>query len=277
MERDRKEKILIYSIIVTVCIIVVFIIIMIWKPMVSKSNNFNTYDSNVNYENTMITYYRNYINENLKITNFDKLYSKLDPDYISSLGISNKDEIKEYLRENKLISMTYEINSVDLYSSDDRSNIFLVTYTVSGKQKYANIIESSPYNFKISFIQDDNLKELLTDVKLRKTLDDVKYDFEITEATKSSISFNLTITNNSNKNIVYDFSNLNSLQLKYGDNSYINMAAIANSSTVNYEISPGSSKSIDVLFNLSFSNQRNIIGARFNNVKIDGNTYTIDI
>lgn len=251
---------------------------MIWKPMVSKSINYNYYDNNINYNDEMINYYKNYMNEILKVTNFDKLYNKLDSEYVDSLGLDNEEDVKEFLRENNMISMKYEVNNVELYESDNNDNLFLVTYTVSERQKYVYIIESSPYNFTLSFNTDNNLKDLLSDrINIHKTIDDVKYDLEVIESTKDQIRIKITITNNSNQSITYDFSNLNSFQLKYGNDNYINMAAIANSSTVNYEILPKSSKSIETLFSLAFSNQINISGARFNNVKLNNNTYTIEI
>lgn len=275
MNEEKKEKILIYSIVVIVCLIVIFAIIMIWKPMVSKSNNFNKYNDELNYEDTMTEYYKNYISEVLKITNFDKLYNKLSSEYLTSIGLSDKEQVKEYLKNNNLISMKYQVNNVETYESSD-NNVFLVSYTISGQEKYVNIIESLPYNFTLSFVQSNNLNQLLSDISLDRVIDNVNYDFDIIESTKEQIRIKLTITNNSEQSITYDFSNLNSFQLKYNDN-YINMAAIANSSTVNYEILPKSSKSIETLFNLSFANQVNINGARLNNVKINNDTYTIDI
>ena len=276
MNEEKKEKILIYSIIVIVCLIVIFAIIMIWKPMVSKSNNFNKYNDELNYKDTMIEYYKNYISEVLKVTNFDKLYNKLNSEYLDSIGLSDKEQVKEYLKNNNLISMKYQVNNVETYESSDNNNVFLVSYTISGQEKYVNIIESLPYNFTLSFVQSNNLNQLLSDISLDRVIDNVNYDFDIIESTKEQIRIKLTITNNSEQSITYDFSNLNSFQLKYNDN-YINMAAIANSSTVNYEILPKSSKSIETLFNLSFANQVNINGARLNNVKINNDTYTIDI
>ena len=275
MNEEKKEKILIYSIIVIVCLIVIFAIIMIWKPMVSKSNNFNKYNDELNYEDTMTEYYKNYISEVLKVTNFDKLYNKLNSEYLDSIGLSDKEQVKEYLKNNNLISMKYQVNNVETYESSD-NNVFLVSYTISGQEKYVNIIESLPYNFTLSFVQSNNLNQLLSDISLDRVIDNVNYDFDIIESTKEQIRIKLTITNNSEQSITYDFSNLNSFQLKYNDN-YINMAAIANSSTVNYEILPKSSKSIETLFSLAFSNQINISGARFNNVKLNNNTYTIEI
>lgn len=278
MNIEKKEKILIYFVVILISIILLLVIIMIWKPMVSKSINYNYYDNNINYNDEMINYYKNYMNEILKVTNFDKLYNKLDSEYVDSLGLDNEEDVKEFLRENNMISMKYEVNNVELYESDNNDNLFLVTYTVSERQKYVYIIESSPYNFTLSFNTDNNLKDLLSDrINIHKTIDDVKYDLEVIESTKDQIRIKITITNNSNQSITYDFSNLNSFQLKYGNDNYINMAAIANSSTVNYEILPKSSKSIETLFNLSFANQVNINGARLNNVKINNDTYTIDI
>ena len=55
------------------------------------------------------------------------------------------------------------------------------------------------------------------------------------------------------------------------------MASVANSSTVNYSLTPGSTKSIEILFNISFNNQFNINGFLLNNVKVDGANTKIEL
>lgn len=279
MNEEKKEKILIYSLIFMVCAILIVVICIIWSSNFSKldtKNRINTYD-NLSYETTMEKYYRNFLQENLKITNFDKLYEKLDSKYIASIGVSEKEEVKEYLKNNKLISMTFTINDIELMKSEYGNNIFLVSYTILNEQKYVNVIETTPYNFKLSFIEDNNLKSLISGKSIGGTVDNVDYDFEVIDSQKNSIRLKLTITNKSEKTITYDFSYLNSLQLRYGDEKYMNMAVVANSATVNYEILPESSKSIEVLFNLSLEDQVNIQGAKINNVKVDGKAYTVEI
>lgn len=279
MDETKKEKILTYAIVVIICIIVVMIICAIWISIFSKIDDkgkYNTYEDK-EYESTMISYYKKYFNENLKITNFDELYSKIDVDYISSLNIQDKEKLKEYLIENRYISMTYSIENIKLSKSSNQNDIFLVSYSVADEQKYLSITEKTPYNFVVSFLEENNLNNLLSNMNLNKTIDNINYNFEVIESNENSIRYKLTITNNSNKTVTYDFSYLNSIQMKYNENKYINIAAVANSSTINYEILPGSSKSIELLFNLPFEEQNSIQGAKIYNVKIDNNVYTIEI
>lgn len=276
MNKEEKEKIYIYSIIIVTAIIVVLVIAIIWNPMIKNKETINTYDDSITYESTMKQYYKKYVADNLRIDRFDELYSRIDNDYLNSIGVTDEDEVKEYLKQNKIISMTYEINNIEMFISDSK-HMFLITYTIENNQKYIIIEEEKPYNFKISFVKNNNLSELLSKTNISKTVEDVEYDMCTIDSTRNSIRMKLTIKNNSNKTYEYDFSNLNYLQLKYGNDEYVNMAAIANSSTVNYAITPGSEKSIEVLFNLSLSDQLNISGFKLSNVKRDSNTYTLEI
>lgn len=276
MNKEEKEKIYIYSIIIVTAIIVVLVIAIIWNPMIKNKETINTYDDSITYESTMKQYYKKYVADNLRIDRFDELYSRIDNDYLNSIGLTDEDEVKEYLKQNKIISMTYEINNIEMFISDSK-HMFLITYTIENNQKYIIIEEEKPYNFKISFVKNNNLSELLSKTNISNTIEDVEYDMCTIDSTRNSIRMKLTIKNNSNKTYQYDFSNLNYLQLKYGNDEYVNMAAIANSSTVNYAITPGSEKSIEVLFNLSLSDQLNISGFKLNNVKRDSNTYTLEI
>ena len=276
MNKEEKEKIYIYSIIIITAIIVVLVIAIIWNPMIKNKETINTYDDSITYESTMKQYYKKYVADNLRIDRFDELYSRIDNDYLNSIGLTDEDEVKEYLKQNKIISMTYEINNIEMFISDSK-HMFLITYTIENNQKYIIIEEEKPYNFKISFVKNNNLSELLSKTNISKTVEDIEYDMCTIDSTRNSIRMKLTIKNNSNKTYEYDFSNLNYLQLKYGNDEYVNMAAIANSSTVNYAITPGSEKSIEVLFNLSLSDQLNISGFKLNNVKRDSNTYTLEI
>ena len=57
----------------------------------------------------------------------------------------------------------------------------------------------------------------------------------------------------------------------------MNMASVANSSTVKYDVSPGSSKSIEILYNLPFENQMSVKGFYIRNVKIDNTSYNIKL
>ena len=182
MDKIKKEKILTYGIIIIICIIIIMIIGAIWIPTFSKitEEHYNTYETK-DYESTMISYYQKYFNENIKITNFDELYSKINSSYLETVGIEDKEKLKEYLIENRYISMTFNINSVILGETTEQNNIFLVSYNVDDELKYISVNESSPYNFTISFLDKDSLADTLDIVNLNKTIDDINYNFEVIE------------------------------------------------------------------------------------------------
>ncbi len=274
---NKKEKILIYSAMAIIIILILVVIVMIWFPMFNKISNsdINTYNSTITYEDTMKEYYSNYLNEYLKITNFDILYEKINKDYMSDIGIQNKDEMKQYLRDNDLISMDIDVQNIE-YSNNENYSIFRVLYNSHGIKKYVNIKETEPYKFSITFEQSE-LNTLLEKNDINLTLNNVNYIFELIESTENSIRYKLTIENNSNNEYIYDFSALNSIQLVYSNSNYVNMASVANSSTVNYSLTPGSTKSIEILFNISFNNQFNINGFLLNNVKVDGANTKIEL
>ena len=274
MVSDKKEKILINIAISVVIIILIVIIYLIWSPTFSSNESINTYDSSITYESTMEEYYRSYLNENLKITNFDNLYENINKEYIeNSIGEDNKDKLEQYLRDNNLISMNVTIDNVTV-SNNGYQYIYRFSYYVHNMKKYVNITEIRPYIFEISFEQSD--LSTLNNGNFNFIQDDIYYAFEVLSSNDTSIKYKLTITNNSNHEVIYDFSNLNSIQL-INNNRYINMALIANSSTVDYSISPGSYKSIEILFNVPFSEQMNISGFKVNNVTVNGEVGSIEL
>ena len=198
MNKEEKEKIYIYSIIIVTAIIVVLVIAIIWNPMIKNKETINTYDDSITYESTMKQYYKKYVADNLRIDRFDELYSRIDNDYLNSIGLTDEDEVKEYLKQNKIISMTYEINNIEMFISDSK-HMFLITYTIENNQKYIIIEEEKPYNFKISFVKNNNLSELLSKTNISNTIEDVEYDMCTIDSTRNSIRMKLTIKNNSNK------------------------------------------------------------------------------
>lgn len=278
MINEKKEKLIIYFSISIIVIIFVIIIILIWSPTFKKFQNsdINTYDDTVTYEEIMNEYYTKYLNNYLNITNFDILYDKIDKDYILSLNIEDtKENVKNYLRDNGLISS--DINVVDIdYTTDGEVNIFRVLYTSHNLNKYVNIKENDPYNFTITFEQQE-LNTLISKNYINANINSVIYNVEVVSSDDKSIRYRITIENNSNDEYVFDFSALNSVQLVYDESNYINMAAIANSSDVNYNLSPGSTKMIEILFNLSFSNQVKVNKITLNDVYINNKKSKIDL
>ena len=212
MEKKNLHFI-IYPIFIIIIILVIISIVIIWKPTFSKmnKNEINTY-KDLNYEEEIKNYYMQYLNNNLKITNFDELYKRIDSQYIEKLGTTSKEELKTFLKDNSFISMSFNITNIDVYEQENK-NYLIVTYNVRNQTRYITITENKPYDFKISFMDNYNLESSVNNFKLESDVDNINYSFDIVESTSNSIKFKLTITNNSNKAVVYDFSYLDSIQL----------------------------------------------------------------
>lgn len=278
MINEKQEKIIIYASIILICIILIVTIIFIWKPLFKSvlSEKINEYDINLKYETEMEKYYKDYLNENLKITNFETLYENISEDYMNNyIGTTDKETVKKYLRDNNLISMNFNITDIN-YSENNYSAVFAVRYFVNGNEKIVNVKESKPFKFTIDFSNNSSMNSILGAVNLDRNIDNVNYKVEFLNSQMNSVKIKLTIINNSANTYKFDFQNLNSMQLRY-NNNYVNMSMIANSSTVNYEITPGSSKSIQALFAVPFSEQLKIEGIKFNNVKVNGISQNIEL
>lgn len=277
MINSKKERILIYVAIFIVICIFIYVLYLIWSPMIKSSlySDINKYDSTISYQNYMTDYYKDYISENLKITNFDLLYENLDENYIETIDQNGeKGNVRTFLLENNLISNDITIIDEKFYSSSNK-NVYRYTYITHNMTKYINIIEFKPFEFVINFDQN-NLSSIIDDNVVNSSRNNVDYKFEVIESTENSIRYKLSITNNSNDSYQFDFSNLNSLQI-LSNEKYANMALVANSSDSEFILNYGDSRSIEVLFNISLEDQMSVTAFKFNNVIINGSNSSVEI
>jgi len=277
MSNENKEKILIYSAIIVIICGFLAVIVAIWSPLFKnkKYSSLNTYDSTITYENMRKNFYKQFLEKYLKIDNYDKLYNYISSDYIESLGNYSKEQLRNYLLSNGLISTSITVNDITYSNIDDNESMFRISYTSNLGSRYVNVYEDKPLNFKLSFEQED-LSSISSKKNMKFVNDNVKYTFEVQEANDTSIRYKLNIENNSESTYEYDFSALNSVQV-ISNSNYVNIASIANSSSLDYIITPGSSKSIELFYNLAFENQMNITGFLIRNVKVNGVTQNIKL
>lgn len=278
---EKKEKLYVYIVIFFISFAVFGLIVYIWSSLFlnSKYKEINTFDNSITYENKMTDYYSNYLQNALNIMNFEQLYMNISPEYVHSISIEEPDfdTLKYNLRDRNIIGTDISIIS-STYSEYSNKQYYRFKYTNGNQTKYVNIIESQPYDFEVSFEQDD-ISSIIPNSNVTKAINNVEYNFVVSDSTTTSISYNLTINNNSDSIYVFDFNSLNHVQLIYNDTEYINMASIALSSTSGFELTPGSSKSITLLFNVESQNQFLISGFRFLNVTIgneNNNTILVD-
>lgn len=277
MSEEQVNKLITYSVALVVILIFLVVLYFIWSPTFSKldSDGINKYED-VIYDEEIKKYYTEYLNKNLKVTNFDTLYLNISQDYINEIGISDKNELKEFLKENDYISMNFTINNIDIYSND-LGTVIMVTYVVNGNTRYVCINENKPYNFTVSFMKNEELSKSMLTFNRNEIIDNVDYTIDIIESTRDNIKLKINITNDSNNNFYYDFSYLDSIQIVYSDNKITNIAAIANSNNSSFELTPGSTNSVEVTFNLSWKDQLNISKIKINNIKLNGSDYKVEI
>lgn len=278
MQKINENKLIKIFIMLIIILIFICIIYFIWSPTISKlsSDGINKYEDK-NYEEEIKKYYTNYLKENLKITNFDNLFSSIDDDYLNDINIFEKNDVKEYLKENNYISMNIDIQNIEIYDKDFGEKVLIVTYTTNGNERYIYIYETIPYKFKISFFRDMELNESMLSFEKSKIIDDVEYDIDVLQTSSNNIKLKINIINNSNNILNYDFSYLDSIQLVYDSEKVVNMAAIANSNSSNFELTPKSSNSIEATFNLPWNNQITISNIRINNIEMNGEKYSVEI
>lgn len=274
MLEDREKK-LIYFAAALVIIFIIILLVIIWKPLISNiyNNELNKFDSNINYDDMMKDYYIEYASTNLNIDNFDTLYEKISKSYIDSIGINDKEGLKTYLRDQRYISSNITIYGVE-YSNFNNKSMYRIRYAAAGNERYVNIVENSPYDFSVNF-ENSNYTSLINK-SINQTREGVTYKIEVTESSNNSIRVKATITNNSDNTYEFNFSALNSFQIIY-DNKYINLAAVANSSTTDYRVTSGGTITYEGLFNMSLANQFKISGYSFNGVVVDGEKQNIKI
>lgn len=274
---EEKEKKFNFSIIPILAIFVLLIIIIIWTPTFKKmsKDGINTYET-VNYDSQISSFYSNYLKENLKVTNFSNLYTKIDEEYLESLNLNDEESAKEYLKSNNLISMNISMGYTSVYRGA-KNNVIIVKYYVNDVEKYAIIKEKTPYHYTISFSTDENYGKGIVPVNKKASSNQIDFNASILESNKDSLRIKVEIVNNSNNIVKYDASYLDSIQLVYDTTKTMNMAATASSNSTAFEIAPGSSRSIEGTFNINFADQLKIEKIRLNNFSINNEEIDMEI
>lgn len=276
MINDKKEKILIYSAITLVIVLIISLIIIIWSSSLSKVqySDINKY-SDMSYENISTNYYREYLDKNLRPNNFDILYENISSEYMSSINCETKEDMKAYLINNHLISNDLSIVEIS-YTENDNYNYYRATYRAFGQVKYVNIKENKPYNYEISFEQN-NINGFINKGSISELYnDEILFELEMINADSNSVKYRITINNNSIHTYKFKFNSILGAQLRYDKNKYANISALALNESETNEIEPESSKTFEFLYNIDFKDQVKIDGFLFADVKRDNESINIE-
>lgn len=276
MINDKKEKILIYSAITLVIVLIISLIIIIWSSSLSKVqySDINKY-SDMSYENISTNYYTEYLEKNLRPSNFDILYENISSEYMSNINCKTKEEMKTYLINNHLISNDLSIIEVS-YTENDKYNYYRVTYKTFGQIKYVNIKENKQFNYEISFEQN-NINRLINKDSISELYNnEILFEIEMINADSNSVKYRITINNNSIHTYKFNFNSILGAQLRYDNNKYANISALALNESETNVIDSESSKTFEFLYSIDFKDQVKIDGFLFTDVKRDNESINIE-
>ncbi len=296
LKNPKNVVILIVAISVIIIIAVLIYINILWKSdnvkVVNNSSNSVDDNSNVVLEEHSATLtdinkyttsslednevetasdYFSQVKELLVIGNYDELFEKVDTDYLTSEGF-DKNSLYEYLIKNNLIgNSSDEIVQLSIQTASQENNVTI--YRIKYKMKYyigyVNLIETFPYEYTISFLQDTI--PTVVDHNYTRTVDGIT--FEITESARreESITYRVKITNNNEENVEFNFNTIANVGLVIDNSSVIKQTSTSLSSKKN-ELTKESYLVRNMYFPINMQYQNNITGMIFYNVKIGNNT-----
>lgn len=294
MDANKKTFNFTTLFIVVYAILAIIVLLFIWWPKDKLNNvNGNFKYSDVDEEQMAIDIYKTELTPLLSKKNMDKLYEKLNYNYMAQNNIT-KDNYKSFLETCNYISDSVNIIECSVSRQGNDIYIYKFKYSSNNEIHYVNLIESFPYEYSLSFEQDtipivDNtssISNIENNSKSEETsnnfntktsvIDDIVYEIKVNTIRDNGISYTLKITNNSDKNAEYNFDNITNVSAIMSDGKIANMGGTVISSEEDI-VTPNGSLEKDLFFAISSQDQYKIKTIRILNAKIGEEKKTINI
>lgn len=294
MDANKKTFNFTTLFIVVYAILAIIVLLFIWWPKDKLNNvNGNFKYSDVDEEQMAIDIYKTELTPLLSKKNMDKLYEKLNYNYMAQNNIT-KDNYKSFLETCNYISDSVNIIECSVSRQGNDIYIYKFKYSSNNEIHYVNLIESFPYEYSLSFEQDtipivDNtssISNIENNSKSEETsnnsntktsvIDDIVYEIKVNTIRDNGISYTLKITNNSDKNAEYNFDNITNVSAIMSDGKIANMGGTVISSEDDI-VTPNGSLEKDLFFAISSQDQYKIKTIRILNAKIGEEKKTINI
>ena len=285
MDANKKTFNFTTLFIVVYAILAIIVLLFIWWPKDKLNNvNGNFKYSDVDEEQMAIDIYKTELTPLLSKKNMDKLYEKLNYNYMAQNSIT-KDNYKSFLETCNYISDSVNIIECSVSRQGNDIYIYKFKYSSNNEIHYVNLIESFPYEYSLSFEQDtipivDNtssISNIENNSKSEETsnnsntktsvIDDIVYEIKVNTIRDNGISYTLKITNNSDKNAEYNFDNITNVSAIMSDGKIANMGGTVISSEEDI-VTPNGSLEKDLFFAISSQDQYKIKTIRILNAKI---------
>lgn len=288
MDTNKKTFNFTLLFIIAYAVLAVLVIIYIWWP---KGNDSIVSNSKFTYEDIdekekAIELYRIKIMSLLTEKDLDQLYEKLDDDYKAEKNINEKN-YQAFLENSGFISnkgisigeCTVNIQKEDVY-------VYRFNYTCNNNSRFVNVIETKPYEYTLSFEQDkipivnntytETNEGTISSSTKTSIIDNIKYEVTKTTLRENGITYTLKITNNSDKNVEYNFDNITNVTAIMSDGKRANMGGTVISADEDI-LTPGSSLEKELFFAVSSQDQDKIKTIRLQQVKIGDESKTVSI
>lgn len=262
---DKKERILIFGVIAVVAAMIIFMIVLIWKPtsLDSIEANLNTIQITGEYEKVQKSTYEDLLKRLLLIPYYDELYTYIDQEWVTNDMKMDKDQLQEWLVSENIISRVEpQILECVLVQSND---MYIYRYGVANgsTKKFVLINEKKPGEFTISFEQDGISK--LEGTTHHTMHEDMYYECKIVSVVNNVMQFDIKITNDSDLEHYYSIRDNYSISLMLDDDTAIDATDISSAAGDEVNLWPGNSFDVRVTFFVSMDKQNQIAGIRFNN------------
>lgn len=288
MDTNKKTFNFTLLFIIAYAVLAVLVIIYIWWPKGNSSivsNSKFTYED-VDEKEKAIELYRIKIMSLLTEKDLDQLYEKLDDDYKAEKNINEKN-YQAFLEDSGFISnkgisigeCTVNIQKEDVY-------VYRFNYTCNNNSRFVNVIETKPYEYTLSFEQDkipivnntytETNEGTISSSTKTSIIDNIKYEVTKTTLRENGVTYTLKITNNSDKNVEYNFDNITNVTAIMSDGKRANMGGTVISADEDI-LTPGSSLEKELFFAVSSQDQDKIKTIRLQQVKIGDESKTVSI
>lgn len=288
MDTNKKTFNFTLLFIIAYAVLAVLVIIYIWWP---KGNDSIVSNSKFTYEDVdekekAIELYKTKIIPLLAEKDLNQLYQKLNEEYKSEKNITEKN-YQAFLEESGFISKNgISIGECTVNIQKDDVYVYRFKYTCNNVSKYVNVIETKPYEYTLSFEQNsipivnntytETNEGTISSSTKTTIIDNIKYEVTKTILRENGITYTLKITNNSDKNVEYNFDNITNVTAIMSDGKRANMGGTVISADEDI-LTPGSSLEKELFFAISSQDQNKIKTIRLQQVKIGDESKTVSI
>lgn len=280
MEKDKIVTRMSILCVAVISLIVIIVLINIWAPSKStKNKNLSfTYNDEIEYKKKGYMAIYNDVRSMLFESNVSILYEKMDQDFLNE-NLLTKDNFKDYLVKNNLIGKNIKFISYNYYEGSENVT-YIVKYSLTDstgttQTKTINIIESSPYDYTLSF--DTYSIPTKDNLDINVTVEGLEIKVSLIERRENYIKLALTISNVSENTVNIDFRDLNTVYLQLSNNRDVKQTGIVTSDSANIILNNGSYVNRELTFNVNLDNQSLIKSMVFSNIKINSKTKTIKV